>query len=172
MYRFILSLTSIVITASFFLPWVNVEQTHAGAVKKVFTGEGAAIIKLSGFNIPLEANGSNSSLVLNIAKFFNFGLREFAHKSWFLWLVPVFAISIVRFSKRYKRSRSFNLFISLVGFGISLTVMHGIVGLDLDKFIYEIKLKEGFWVTLVSFFVIGLLGLMQLKLLTVKKPKH
>jgi len=163
---------SFVIIVSFFLPWFSVEQVQAGVIKKVFTGEGAVIIKLSGFNIPLEANGSNSSLMLSIAKLFSSGLREFSHKSWFLWLVPVFAVFIIRFSGSCKRSRLFNFLLSLAGLGASLTIMHGIVGLDLDKLIYEIKLKEGFWIVLVSFFVIGLLGLMQLKLLTAKKPKH
>ncbi len=103
---------------------------------------------------------------------FSPGLREFAHKSWILWLVPIIAVAISRSSKRYKKSKLFNFSITLLGLGLSSMVIYRIMNLNLDNFIYQVKLKEGFWITLGSFFIIGVLGLMQFNNLTTKKPKH
>ena len=172
MHRFLVSIFSFIIIVSFFLPWLSVEQIQAGAVKKVFAKEGVIILELSGFNIPLQANGNNSSFILSLAKVFSPGLREFAHKSWLLWLVPLIAVYINRLSKRLKKSKLANIYIIILGLGLSVTAGYKVINLDLDNIIYKVELKEWFWVILFSFFIIGVLGLMQFNNLTAKKPKH
>ncbi len=171
-YKFLISLFSFIIILSFFLPWFSIEQFQTGVIKKIFTEEGVVILELSGFNIPLKANGENASFILSLAKIFSPGLREFAYKSWLLWLLPCIAFSIAKLSKKFKKSRIFNLYVAILGLGLSLTAGYRAINLDLDKFVYRIELKEYFWITILSFFAIGVLGLMQLKHLIAKKPKR
>jgi hypothetical protein len=172
MYRFSISIFSFVIVLSFFLPWFSVEQIQTGALKRVFTEEGVAILRLSGFNIPLQANGDNSNIILNLAKLFSPGLREFADKSWLIWLLPLVALSINWLSKKFKNSLIFNLCIALFGFTASLTAGYQVMNLNLKNLICRVELSGWFWIILLSFFMIGVLGLLRFQYLTAKKPKR
>jgi len=172
MYKLLIFILSAAIIVSFFLPWFNIEQAQAGAVKRVFTKEGLYFVELSGFKMPLFMNGRDSGLILDLIKTVNPNARQAAEKSYLLWLVPVIAAGIYLGIKKKPDSIIINFLVACLGLGISVFTLYKLSTVNLDKIIVRFEIQQGFWITVISFFAIGVLGLLRINFLYNRKPKR
>ena len=69
--RLISAILTAVIFIAFFLPWVRVEAPMVGTISKVLTGKRQAeLTSISGFDVPVLANGPDARLMISIIKIF------------------------------------------------------------------------------------------------------
>lgn len=150
---------AVLICVAFFLPWVSVESQLTGRISQVLTGKSqAALVSLSGFDIPVLANSSDARLVVSIIKVFNPNVTNIDKKSWLVWVVPVLAIIIFLIGLFMMQNRWFNLTLAVIGIAIFSAGLYQIAAADLDKVVLNAKIETGVWLFLWSYLGLGLLG--------------
>jgi len=148
-----------VIFISFFLPWVHVESPMVGTMAKVLTGKRQAeIAGISGFDVPVLANGPDARLMISIIKIFNPGITDADKKSWLIWGVPIFAVLIFLASLFLGNNKWFNLAIAVIGIAIFIVAVYKIKTTDLDKLVLNARIGLGLWLTLCGYLGLGLLS--------------
>lgn len=153
-------LVVIVIVLGFFLPWVHVESKQVGVISKLLTGKAqSGIAAISGFQIPIMANGPDSRLVISIVQIFNPGIKNADKKSFAVWVVPILAVIIFLLVLFFGRNRWLYLIFGLVGIVIFAVGVYKIKTTDLDKLVLQIKIGLGLWMIFWGYLFLGLLGL-------------
>jgi hypothetical protein len=150
-----------VIFISFFLPWVRVEAPMVGSIAKVLTGKRQAeITSISGFDVPILANGPDARLMISIIKIFDPDVKDADKKSWLIWGVPLFAIIIFLLDLLLKGNRWFYLGVALIGILIFFGAVYKIKTTDLDKLVLNAKIGVGLWLTLYGYLGLGVFAAM------------
>lgn len=148
-----------VIVVSFFMPWVHVESQMIGSITKVLVGKRQAeIAGISGFDVPILANGPDARLMISIIKIFNPGVTDADKKSWLIWGVPIFAVLIFLAGLFLGNNKWFNLVIGIIGIAIFVVGVYKIKTTDLDKLVLNAKIGLGVWLTLCGYLGFGLLS--------------
>lgn len=146
-----------VIFISFFLPWVHAESQMIGSVTKVLTGKRQAeITNISGFNVPILANGPDARLIISIIQIFNPGVTDADKKSWLIWGVPLLAVAIFAAGIRLDQNKWYNLAIAIIGILVFLVGVYKIKTTDLDKLVLNARIGIGLWLTLYGYLGLGL----------------
>jgi hypothetical protein len=169
----ICGILAVIIFVSFFLPWMKVESPMVGTLTKVLTGKSQSeITRISGFDIPILANGPDARLMISIIKIFNPNIKNADKKAWLIWSIPLFAIIIFLLSLAMMNKPWFNLAIGIIGILIFVIGAYKIKTTDLDKLVLNVRIAVGVWLTLWSFLGLGLTGTTNfIKSLSGKKGK-
>ncbi len=153
----------VIIFVSFFLPWVSVESEAMGKVSKLLTGKAQdSIDAVSGFQVPILANGEESRFMISVIKIFKPEINNPDKKSFLIWIIPLLAIALFFVSIGFKNKKLVKLLIGLVCIAIFAGAIYKINTTDLDKLILNVKIAYGLWLTLLSYFIFGLLELINL----------
>jgi hypothetical protein len=148
------------ILVSFFLPWVSINSPVSGAISKVFSGKkDALIMKISGFQVPILANRSDSRLMVEMIQLFNPGVKDADKKSWLIWGVPLFALMLSCGYVFLQENKWFNLAVGIIGILIFVVGVYKLKTTDLDKMIMSVNIMPGLWFLLSGYLGIGLVGL-------------
>jgi len=159
-----------IIIVSFFLPWISVESKQVGVFSKLLTGKSqASIDSISGFRIPVLANGKDARLMLSIIKIFNPKLENADKKSFAVWIIPILALFIFLAGIYMGKYRFINLVFGLIGCSIFFTALYKIKTTDLDKLILNVSIGPGLWFILYSYLAIGILGFVSFSGVSEKK---
>ena len=130
-----------------------------GTITKVLTGKRQAeITSISGFDVPVLANGPDARLMVSIIKIFNPAVTDADKKSWLIWGVPIFAVAIFLLSLLIGENKWFNLSIAAIGILIFLVAVYKIKTTDLNKLVLNAKIGIGVWLTLCGYLGLGLTG--------------
>jgi hypothetical protein len=161
----------VIIFISFFLPWVSVESEAMGKVSKLLTGKTQANISaVSGFQVPILANGEDSRFMISIIKIFKPKINNADKKSFLIWIVPLLAIALFFISIGFKNKKLVKLLIGLSCIVIFAGAVYKINTTDLDKLVLNVKIAYGLWITLFGYLIFGLLELINFAEL-IKKQK-
>ncbi len=77
---------AVIIVVSFFLPWIAVEAPVIGGLTKVLTGKAqASISAVSGYDVPVLANGPDSRFMISVIQIFKPGIKDADKKSYLIW---------------------------------------------------------------------------------------
>ncbi|MFH1360187.1 MAG: hypothetical protein ABIJ41_04020 [Candidatus Omnitrophota bacterium] len=145
-----------VITVSFFLPWITVESQAVGGFSKILTGKDQGVIdSISGFRVPLLANSKESRFMISVIKIFNPQIRDADKKSYLLWGVPLIAMLISLAGCVFKHIKIIRFFLGLIAVGIVCAVIYKLMSTDMDKLVLKVNIVYGLWLTLFGFFAIG-----------------
>lgn len=160
-YPVITALLAVVIVIGFFLPWISVESPQMGAVTKILTGKQQFVDKISAFRIPILANSNEGKLVISIIQIFNPGIENADKKSFLIWGIIVLAGAIVALSFFLGKNPWVNLAIGILGVAIFAVAFFKISTTSLDKIVLQVKIREGLWMTLYAYLLIGGLSLVR-----------
>ena len=153
-------LLAIIICLSFFLPWVSVESRIAGGVSKLFTGQKQASLKtISGFQVPILANGPDAKLMISIIKLFNPAVKDADKKSWLIWGIPGLALALVALVLFLGKNKWVNLGIGVLSTAIFSVATYQILKTNLDKFVLNVVILPGLWIIFWAYLGIGLASL-------------
>ncbi|MDD5115480.1 MAG: hypothetical protein PHW98_00190 [Candidatus Omnitrophica bacterium] len=156
----IVLLCAITICVSFFLPWVGVESKMAGGISRLIGGKGYVSLKtISGFQVPILANGPDAKLMISIVKLFNPASADIHKRSWLIWMVPGLAVIMALLILSLEKNRWVNLSAGVMGVAIFSLAAFQILKADLDKVILQVAVLPGLWITLWSYMGIGLVGI-------------
>ncbi|MFC1666315.1 hypothetical protein ACFL0P_00395 [Candidatus Omnitrophota bacterium] len=152
-----IALLTVIIIISFFLPWVTVESQQVGAFSKLLTGKSqAAIATISGFKIPILANGKDARLMISIIKIFNPNIKDADKKSFAVWGIPILAFIVCAVSYFFGKSKWVNIAFGLLGVGIFFIAFFKIKTTDLNKLVLNVKISSGMWLILYAYLGIGI----------------
>ncbi len=156
---FIAVVLALAIFVCFFLPWVSIESQVVGQFSKVLTGKKqASIDTISGFQIPILANRSDSRFIMSIIKIFNPDIKDADKKSFLIWVVPLLAIILAGLVLAIGKNKWFNLTLAVVGVGIFLGAVYKIKTTDLNKLVLNVRIAGPLWCILWSYLGMGLVG--------------
>jgi hypothetical protein len=148
---------AVIICISFFLPWVSVESRIAGGISKMISGQKQSSLKaISGFQVPILANGPDAKLMISIIKLFNPAVTDADKKSWLIWLIPGLAVALTLLVLFLAENKWVNLGIGILGVAIFAVATYQIKKADLDKFVLSVVISGGLWFILWSYLGIGL----------------
>jgi len=151
---------AVMICVSFFLPWLSMESRIAGGISKLLTGEKQASLKtVSGFQVPILANGPDAKLMISIIKLFNPGVSGADKKSWLIWGIPGSAVGLVLLVLFLGKNKWVNLGIGVSAVAVFSVATYQISKTNLDKFVMRIVISAGLWLILWSYLGIGLVSL-------------
>jgi hypothetical protein len=160
-----LAVLSVFIFISFFLPWVGVESAVTGGISKVLKKEAKPITAISGFRVPIMANGPESKLMITILKLFNPGVKDADKKSYLIWLVPGLSLILLAVIWFLASNKWANLAVGILGVALFAGATFKILTTDLDKAVVKVNIMYGMWLTLVGYLIIGILCLANFALL-------
>ncbi|HNV23778.1 MAG TPA: hypothetical protein PKH98_02705 [Candidatus Omnitrophota bacterium] len=150
----------LIIFCSFFLPWITVDSPIAGGFTKLLTGKRQAqISSISGFQVPILANSSESRFMISVIKIFNPTIKDADKKSFLIWGVPLFAVVLFFLWSFLGRNKWVNLGIAIVGITIFSFASFKIATTNLDKLVLKVNIAYGLWLILTGYLLIGLLCL-------------
>ena len=151
---------AIIICVSFFAPWVRVESPIAGGISKLISGtKQSALKEISGFQVPILANGPDAKFIISIIKLFNPEVTDADKKSWLIWGIPGLAVMLLLASLFLGKNKWVNLGIGILGILIFSVATYKIKTTNLDKLVLNIVIAPGLWLILWSYLAIGLTGL-------------
>jgi hypothetical protein len=148
----------LIIVVSFFLPWISVESQAIGGVTKLLTGkEQAAIDSISGFKVPILANGDESRFMISVIKIFRPDIKNADKKSFLIWCIPLLAVIMLGLTNALKDNKWVRLAIGIIGVVIFAFATFKITTTDLDKLVLNVKIGYGLWLILIGYLGIGML---------------
>jgi len=159
LYSPVLLVMVLVILVSFFLPWVSVQSEAVGTFTKILTGEKQAVIdEISGFRIPIMANGDDARLMLSIIKIFNPKVENADKKSYLVWVIPILAVVLLLGGVSLGKNKVFNLAMGIIGVVLFVAAMYKIQTTNLDKMVLKVSIGNGLWLSLYAYLALGILG--------------
>ena len=169
--KIIMFVLAAIIFISFFLPWIEVESVVKGGVTKVLTGESqASFLAISGFQVPIIANGPESRLMISIIKLFNPGITNADKKSYLIWAIPGLAVVISAIFLFLEKNKWMNLAVAIIGISIFFVSVFKIMTTNLDKLVLKVNIAIGLWLIFFAYLGMGLLCLVNLiSLFKIKK---
>ena len=149
-----------IIFISFFLPWVSVESEAVSGFSKVLTGKKQSVLDtISGYDVPVLANGDESRFMISIIKIFKPDIKDADKKSYLIWLVPFFSLLLFWLKQKFPRNKWVGLGVGLIGALIFVVAVWKITTTDLDKLVLKISIGYGLWLILLAYLGIGILEL-------------
>lgn len=149
---------AIVIFVSFFLPWVSVEAPAIGGLTKILTGKAQSnITSVSGYDVPVLANGPDSRFMISVIQIFNPGIRDADQKSYLIWGVPILAVVLAALMWLFGQNKWVSLAIGIIAELVFLIGAIKVLTTDLDKLVLRVSVTSFFWLILVSYLIIGCL---------------
>ncbi|MFH1479271.1 MAG: hypothetical protein ABIG92_05820 [Candidatus Omnitrophota bacterium] len=162
-YNPIMLVMALAIMVSFFLPWISVQSQQVGMFSKLLTGKKQATIDaISGFRVPVLANGKDARLMLSIIKVFNPGVKDADKKSYAVWVVPILAFILYILSTNFGDNKIVNILLGAAGCSIFFIAVYKILITDLDKMVLNVKIEYGLWLVLCGYLGIGLINFIKL----------
>ena len=159
-YNLVLLVLALVIAVSFFLPWVSVESPQMGMLTKALAGKAeGALQTISGFQIPVLANGPDAQLIMTIAQIFSPNAKDVDKKSFLVWGIPVLAVAIFLLSLSLGKNKWFNLAVGVLGVLIFAVATFKIKTAPMDKVVLKINIIYGLWLMLFAYLGMGLASL-------------
>jgi len=153
---------ALVIVVSFFLPWISVESAAVGGVMKLLKGKKqAALYSISGFKVPILANGEKSRTMISIIKLFQPNMENADKKSYLLWSVPLLAVIMLGLTNMFKDNKWVRLAIGIVGIAIFAVATFKIASTDLDKMVLKVNIAYGLWFILIGYLGIGIIQIVE-----------
>ena len=141
---------------SFFLPWVSVESPAAGKISEILTGKKqGAFYSISGYQVPILANSSESKLVISVIKLFNPGIKDADKKSWLIWAVPGLAVVMLALLWFWGRNKWLQLALGIIGVAIFAVATFKILTTNLDKMVLRVSIVYGLWALLTGYLLLG-----------------
>ena len=157
--KLLLGIFTGVIVIAFFLPWIEIQSGAVGLVSKVVTGKRKATIEaVSGFRVPIMANGPDARFMIDVIKIFNPNIKDADKKSWLIWGVPILAVFLWRLFLVWGEEKWFLLGLGIVGVSIFAVGAYDIATTNLNKVVLSVKISVGLWLTLVGYLAMGLTG--------------
>ncbi|MCX7927931.1 MAG: hypothetical protein N2606_07370 [Candidatus Omnitrophica bacterium] len=160
---------TLVIFIAFFLPWVGVETIVTSSISKILAKPTNPLITISGFQVPILANSSESKLIITIVQIFNPSIKNVDKKSYLIWLVPGFSIFFLLLMLFLGRNKWINLLVGIISIAIATGTTLKILTTNLDKAVVKVNLLIGVWLTLFCYFLFGLICLVNFFMVTFKK---
>jgi hypothetical protein len=161
-----------IIVVSFFLPWISVQSAAAGKVTEMLTGKRQdKIDAISAYSVPVMANSEESRLMISIIKIFNPKIQNADKKSYLIWIIPILAVIMLILNSILGTNKWLNLVIGLVGVAIFAFATYKIKTTELDKFVLQITMGPGLWLTLWSYLGIGVISILNFVGLMTTKGK-
>lgn len=152
----IILIAVICICIAFFLPWVHVMSAPMSGLTKLIVGKAAGPIdSISGFNVPILANGPDARLMMSVIQIFNPSIKHADTMSWGIWLVPLLAVAIFLTLKFISQRKWLYLGYGILGCLIFGVVVFKLKSTSLDKMVLQIKTAFGLWVWLWAYLAIG-----------------
>jgi hypothetical protein len=146
----------VLIFVSFFLPWINVGSPLAGGISKVLTGKKQAdFYSISGFQVPILANGSESRLIISVIQLFNLGVKDADKKSWLIWAMPGLAVIMLMLLWLWGNNRWLLLVLGIMGVAIFGVATFKILTTNLDKLVLKVTIAYGLWALLTGYLLLG-----------------
>lgn len=150
---------AVIIVVSFFLPWIAVEAPVIGGLTKVLTGKAqASISAVSGYDVPVLANGPDSRFMISVIQIFNPGVKDADKKSYLIWGVPILAIVLALLMWFSGENKWVSLAVGIIGVLIFIVGAYKISTTDFDKLVLRVRIAYGLWLVLVSYLIMGLLA--------------
>ena len=144
------------IFASFFLPWVSVGSPVAGGINKLLAGKNdSSFYSISGFQVPIMANGRESKLMISIIQLFNPGVKDADQKSWLIWVVPGLAVAILILLWLWGKNKWLHVVLGIIAVAIFGVATFKILTTDLNKLILKVSIAFGLWSLLVGYLLLG-----------------
>ncbi len=141
---------------AFFLPWVFVESPVAGGISKVLTGKKqSSLYSISGYQVPILANGSESKLMISIIQLFNPGVKDADKKSWLIWAVPGLSVVMLLLLWLWGNNRWLLLALGIIGLAMFGVATFKILTTNLDKLVLKINIAYGLWALLAGYLLLG-----------------
>ena len=151
----------LVIVVSFFLPWILVESAAVGGVTKLLKGkEQATLYSISGFKVPILANGEHSRTMISIIKIFQPKIQNADKKSYLIWGIPLLAVIMLGLTNVFKDNKWVQLGIGVVGVAIFAVATFKIATTDLDKIVLKVNIAFGLWLIFISYLGIGIIQIL------------
>ena len=145
-----------VIFIAFFLPWVSVESPAAGKISEILTGKKqGGFYSVSGFQVPILANSSESKLIITVIKLFNPGIKDADKKSWLIWAVPGLAVIMLMLLWLWGNNRWLLLVLGISGVAIFGAATFKILTTNLDKLVLKVTIVYGLWALLTGYLLLG-----------------
>lgn len=158
--RVMMLVFTIIICGSFFLPWVSIDSRVAGGISKLISGTKQASLKtISGFQVPILANGPDAKLMVTIIKIFNPTITDADKKSWLIYGIPGLAIALFVLVLFLGENKWVNLGLGILGIIIFAVATFKIKTTNLDKLVLNVVIAPGLWTILWSYFGIGIVNL-------------
>lgn len=146
----------------FFITWIGVDSGPAEKVSRIFVKNiEVPVTEISGFEIPVMANGKDAKLMIKIAKIFYPDIEGVDKKSWFVWVVPILAQVFLIVALLLGKNKWIALILGFISIAIFVFALYKISITDLDKTVLHIRIAGGLWLTLFCFFTMGLLSLIK-----------
>jgi hypothetical protein len=152
------------IVISFFLPWVSVDAGIAGKLTEKLSKivelkqQKIELYSISGFKVPILANRKDSRLMITIIKIFEPNITNADKKSFLIWMIPILAIVMFLAGDIFKDNKWVFLGIGLLGVLIFLGATMKIMTTDLDKAVMKVNIGYGFWLVLIGYLGLGIMG--------------
>ena len=161
-HKNVLSVCVVLIVIGFFLPWVSVGSSQVGAVSKLLTGKSQeTITSISGFQVPILANGPESRLMITVIKIFNPGVENADKKSWAVYGIILLALLIYALIYYFPKNKWIHLGVGIIGSGIFVATVFKLATTDMDKFVIQVKIGLGLWLILCAYLVMGVMSFIQ-----------
>ena len=158
-YRLALVILAFIVFISFFMPWVTVGAHVIGGVSKLLTGKAqASISDISGFSVPIMANGPDARFALAVIKIFNPSIKDANKKSWLIWGVPIFGVMLALLGIFLGKFKWLRIAIAVIGVAIFAVAVFKIKTTNLDKLVLNVKISYGLWLTLLGYLGIGIVN--------------
>jgi len=160
-FKIVMLLLVIIICVSFFLPWVDVQSKVAGNISKFFTNSKQSSLKtISGFQVPILANGPDAKLMIMIVKIFNPAVTDAHKKSWLIWSIPGLAVVLFLLVLFLDKNKWVNLGIGILGVSIFSGVTFKLLTTNMDKTVLNVVIGHGLWILLFAYLGIGIINLL------------
>lgn len=156
--KFGLILLAALIIISFFLPWVSVHSPAVAGISKVLTGKKQETIdSISGFDVPMLANSSESRFMIEVIQIFNPGIKNADKKSYLIWIVPLLAVAMLAALWLNFANKWLHLFCAAISFLLFFVSLYKIMTTDMDKLVLNVRIASGLWLVLYAYLGIGIL---------------
>jgi hypothetical protein len=162
-HKLALMILAVTVFLSFFMPWVKIDAPVVGGISKILTGKAqSSISDISGFDVPIMANGPDSRFALAVIKIFNPSVKDADKKSWLIWGVPIFGVMLALASVFFGKFKWLRIAIAVICVAIFAVAVFKIKTTDMNKLVLNVKIAHGLWLTLWGYFGIGIVNALNL----------
>ena len=166
----IIVILAVMVFVAFFLPWAHIEAPAIGAVSKILVGKAQAnITSISGFDVPIMANGPDARLAMSIIQIFSPGIKDADKKSFLIWGVPLLALAFAAAAIFLSKNKFVNLAIAVIGIAIFIVGVYKINTTDLNKLVLNVRIGLGLWLVFLGYLGMGIAALINFLQLSKKK---
>lgn len=170
LYALVMLVFAVMIVLAFFQPWVETDILRAGKISQIIIGKQEIFgLSISGYDVPVLANGPDSRLIISIIKIFKPQIANADKKSYLVWGVPGLAVLLFLLSLVLAKNKLVNLAIGIIGVAIFAAAAYKVTAIDLDKLVVTIRIGSGLWLTLWGYLGMGIAAFLRVLQLSLDK---